>query len=123
MTDMIAIDRSLAQEEFARFAVLSGDDNAIHVDADFAARTRFGRPVAHGVLLLTVLRGLAERLAPGLRQVSQQAMFPAPTFAGDLMTFTARVTSRNGGETHIAMSAIRRADEVITCEALGVFRP
>jgi acyl dehydratase len=79
--------------------------------------------VAHGVFLLTILRGLAERLAPRMRQVSQQAMFPAPTYAGELMTFTAKVTSRSADGVHIAMSAIRRADEVTTCEALGVFRP
>ena len=40
-----------APGRFDRFARLSGDDNPIHVDPAFSARTRFGRTVAHGMLL------------------------------------------------------------------------
>ena len=39
------VRRTFAQRDFDRFAALSGDDNPIHVDAAFAARTRFGRTV------------------------------------------------------------------------------
>ena len=35
--------RSFTQQDFARFADLSGDNNPIHVDPQFSARTRFGR--------------------------------------------------------------------------------
>jgi len=41
----------LTQRDFDRFAELSGDDNPIHVDPAFAARTRFQKPVAQGMLL------------------------------------------------------------------------
>ncbi|KAF0182073.1 MAG: dehydratase [Hyphomonadaceae bacterium] len=123
MTDAISIERTLTQDEFLRFAALSGDDNAIHVSPEFAARTRFGRTVAHGVFLLSILRGLADQLLPGARQISQKAMFPAPTYAGDQMVFTATVSGRNEHGVEITMSAVRRADEMITCEALAVFAP
>ena len=43
------------QDDFVRFARLSGDDNPIHVDAKFASTTRFGKTVAHGMLLYSVL--------------------------------------------------------------------
>ena len=35
------VERVLTQDEFDAFAKLSGDDNPIHVDPDFSARTRF----------------------------------------------------------------------------------
>ena len=41
--------RRFSQADFDRFARLSGDDNPIHVDPRFAARTRFGRTVAHAL--------------------------------------------------------------------------
>lgn len=123
MTERITLERTLTQEEFLRFAVLSGDDNAIHVSPDFAAATRFGRTVAHGVLLLSILRGLADKLLPGVRQLSQQAMFPAPTYAGDLMIFCAEITHRDAQGVQMNMSVVRRADEIITCEARAVFAP
>jgi acyl dehydratase len=62
-----SIVRSFTQADFDCFARLSGDDNPIHVDAEFSARSRFGRTVAHGLLLCSVLRGLIEKLAPGGR--------------------------------------------------------
>ena len=70
------------QSEFDRFAALSGDDNPIHVDPEFAAGSRFGRTVAHGMLLYSRLSGVLGRAFPGWRQKEVELMFPAPTFTG-----------------------------------------
>jgi acyl dehydratase len=87
----IAIERTLTQTEFDAFAALSGDDNPIHVDAVYAASTPFGRPVAHGVMLYSILRGLADRLRPGWRLIEQDIMFPAPTYAEERLRFSATI--------------------------------
>lgn len=79
---------TFTQADFDAFAALSGDDNPIHVDAAFAARTRFGRPVAHGMLLYSTICGVLSRHFPGAAQLSQSLMFPAPTFADEAMTIT-----------------------------------
>ena len=57
------------QDAFDRFAALSGDDNPIHVDPDFSARTRFGRTVSHGMLIYSRVWALAGRTpaTPGRR--------------------------------------------------------
>lgn len=111
-----SLDRTFTQAEFDRFARLSGDANPIHVDPDFSRGTRFGRTVAHGMLLCTVLRGLVERLAPGGRVIEQQVMFPAPTFAGEAMRFVANAIERSAGETTIELAVRRLADGEITCQ-------
>ena len=71
------------QAEFDAFARVSGDDNPIHVDPAFSARTRFGRTVAHGMLIYSKLWGLLRQARPGARQTGQQLMFPNPSFAGE----------------------------------------
>ena len=109
------VERVLTQDEFDAFAKLSGDDNPIHVDPDFSARTRFGRTVSHGMLLVTVLRGLVEELVPGACQVSQQLMFPAPTFAGEPMRFAAATRSDDGRRVVVELSCERIDDGTITC--------
>ncbi len=75
--------RSFTQDEFNRFAALSGDDNPIHVDPEFSARTHFGRTVSHGMLLYTALSGVLAACLPGAEQIEQELMFPAPTYAGE----------------------------------------
>lgn len=116
LEDGISLDRTLTQAEFDCFARLSGDDNPIHVDPDFSARTRFGRTVAHGVLLYSILRGLADRLVPGGRQLWQQVRFPAPSYAGEPLRFAVRVERRQEDRVLLALSVTRLADGVVTCD-------
>ena len=82
---METMRRVFSQSDFDRFAALSGDDNPIHVDPEFAARSKFGRTVAHGMFLYgNVCRMLGTPLPnPDGVQVEQELMFPSPTFAGE----------------------------------------
>lgn len=104
------IVRRLTQQDFDRFAAISGDDNPIHVDPDFAGRTRFGTTVAHGMFLYSILESLAAS-AIGDARVSQTAlMFPAPARVGDEIAFEAhRVDGR------IDLSAKRLVDGETVC--------
>jgi acyl dehydratase len=79
-----AFRRRYSQADFDRFAALSGDDNPIHVDPVFSARSRFGRTVAHGMLLYAAIsRLLGTQLpGPGSLQLQQQLVFLHPTPAG-----------------------------------------
>jgi acyl dehydratase len=81
----------LAQDEFDRFAALSGDDNPIHVDPEFSARTRFGKTVAHGMFLYSLICGVLAKHLPNASQVSQDLMFPAPSYVGEEIVVSARV--------------------------------
>ena len=108
--------RALGQADFDRFARISGDDNPIHVDPAFSARTRFGRTVSHGMLLYSVLWGLVQRHLPVVRQVSQTLMFPNPAYADEPLRFTATVESAAAGTATVAMRITRVADGAVTCE-------
>jgi acyl dehydratase len=114
-TSCITIERSLSQHDFDRFAQLSGDGNPIHVDPAYAAGTRFGRTVAHGVLLVSILRGLAEQLVPGARQTSQTLVFPAPSFADDPLRFSVQVTGHTGDRVALRVASTRVSDGTTTC--------
>jgi acyl dehydratase len=107
----VCLRRVFSQDDFDRFAALSGDDNPIHVDPAFSAASKFGRTVAHGVLLITVLTGLVDKLRPGAVIAAQDVRFPAPTFAGEEMEF--RCWEEGEG---VAFSVMRLADHVVTCD-------
>lgn len=54
--------RTITETDIVNFAALSGDWNAIHVDAEVAKTGMFGERIAHGLLGLSVASGLAVRL-------------------------------------------------------------
>jgi acyl dehydratase len=76
------------QADFDAFARLSGDNNPIHVDPEFSARTRFGRTVSHGMLLYTRVFAHLEQLHPGRKHMVQTLMFPNPSYADEELTFS-----------------------------------
>jgi acyl dehydratase len=76
-------EHSFSQSDFDRFADLSGDDNPIHVDPQFSSRTKFGRTVAHGMLLYASISSCLSTYFPDFYQISQELIFPNPTYAGE----------------------------------------
>jgi acyl dehydratase len=109
-SEAIVEDWLPTQAAFDRFAAASGDDNPIHVDADFSTRSRFGRTVAHGMLLYSRLWGMLSRHFPGMRHTEQTLMFPNPAFAGEELRFEARVARGEDGSLTVEVSAYRIAD-------------
>ena len=54
--------RTVTEADVVAFASLSGDWNAIHTDAEYAAKGPFGERIAHGMLVLSMATGLAVQL-------------------------------------------------------------
>ena len=90
-----SIRRTFSQSDFDRFAALSGDDNPIHIDPAFSARTKFGRTVAHGMFLYSTVCGLlgARLPGPGTVQIEQELMFPTATPTGEEIEIRVEVTA------------------------------
>ncbi len=95
--------RVFTQDDFDRFAALSGDRNPIHVDPGYAAVTRFGRTVAHGMLLYSAICGVVADAFPGGVQQDQSLVFPAPTYAGEQMTIRVTVLAAEGESRRLAV--------------------
>ena len=83
--------RALTDDAVALFALASGDENPIHLDEDYAARSPFGRRIAHGMLTASLISAVLGNDLPGHGSIylSQSLRFVAPVFIGD--TITARV--------------------------------
>ena len=111
-----SIEKVFSQADFDSFALLSGDNNPIHTDPGFCTGTRFGRTVAHGLLLCSVLRGQIDHLHPGARLSEMAVMFPAPTYAGEPMQFAVSVTANSKDGLDLELEVKRVNDGVITCQ-------
>ena len=119
---MFSTTFTLTQADFDAFARLSGDDNPIHVDPAFAARTRFGRTVSHGMLLYSVLCGFLNQQFPGTVQVSQSFTFRAPTYADEPSTLQVTELERlPDNQVRLGM-VMARLDGTVTVEGETVLR-
>jgi acyl dehydratase len=80
--------QTVTAEDVELYARLTGDRNPLHFDADFAARTRFGRLVAQGGIAAGMLNALVAMDLPGPGTVfmSQSLTYLAPTYLGDTLT-------------------------------------
>jgi 3-hydroxybutyryl-CoA dehydratase len=56
-----SVGRTVTESDIVTFAGLSGDFNQIHTDAEYSQETPFGQRVAHGLLGLAIVSGLAVR--------------------------------------------------------------
>jgi len=70
------------QDEVVRFAELTGDNNPIHLDADYAATTSFKRPIIHGMLGATIFTKVLGTQFPGFGSIylKQTLEFLRPMF-------------------------------------------
>jgi len=77
--------KKITPEMVLEFARLFNDHNPIHVDAEYAAQTRFKKPIAHGPLIAGFIGALVatELPGPGSIYVKQDLRFVAPIYVGD----------------------------------------
>jgi 3-hydroxybutyryl-CoA dehydratase len=82
--------KTLTDAHFLFFAGMTGDAHPIHYDEEYAKRTRFGRRLAHGLLLTSLTAVGASTLAPIIEAsivafVEQRTRFLGPVFIGDTL--------------------------------------
>lgn len=91
--DTFTVQKEVTDELVRKFADVSGDYNPIHLDEEFAATTRFGKRIAHGMLGASFISAvLGYKLsAQKIIYLSQTLRFVAPVFIGDTVTAKATV--------------------------------
>jgi 3-hydroxybutyryl-CoA dehydratase len=87
--------RTITEADIVQFAALTGDMHPQHTDAAWAAESRFGERIAHGMLVMSYAIGLVpldhERVV-ALRRVSD-VVFKHPAYIGDTIHVDGRIES------------------------------
>lgn len=92
--DEFSTERHVTDDLVRKFAEVSGDYNPIHLDEEFAAKTRFGKRIAHGMLSGAFISAVLgnEFKERKIVYLSQTMRFKAPVYLGDTVTASATVT-------------------------------
>jgi acyl dehydratase len=116
--------RTVTEADIVNFAGLSGDYNQIHVDAEFSKDQPFGQRVAHGLLIMAIISGLADqtglinRTVIAFREIDKWK-FSKPVFIGDTIHVVLEVQETkpmpklNGGIVVLKVNAMNQRDEVV----------
>jgi len=92
-----AITRTLTESDNVLFTTMTMNPQPLHLDADFASRTEFGRPLVNSLLTLSTVVGLTvPELTLGTTVANlgfDMIEFPHPVFAGDTLHVVTEVMS------------------------------
>lgn len=117
-----SVGRTVTEADVVLFAGLSGDYNPLHTDETFAAKTPFGRRIAHGMLSVAISTGLGQTLGifegTTIALVGQTFEYKGPVFFGDTirlrLTVESATSSSKGGKGVVVFRAdVLKQDDTV----------
>lgn len=93
------VSKTITQEQLEAYAAASGDDNPLHLDAEFAATTQFGGIIAHGMLTLAAISEMmtASFGSAWLETGGLNVRFRGAAYVGDRLESWGRVSKEEEG--------------------------
>jgi 3-hydroxybutyryl-CoA dehydratase len=121
--DTATANLPVTRDAIDEFAALSGDDNPLHVDEEYAAEGPFDGPVAHGLLAASAVSAALAGLPGDVVYVSQDLTFLAPVRPGEEVTARVEVVEDLGDDTLRVETVARTDDQVLDGEAIVLSVP
>ena len=106
--DTAGLKRTLTAKDIQLFALVSGDVNPAHLDAEYAANSMFHEVIAHGLwggsLISAVLGTIYP--GPGTVYIDQSLHFSRPVTLGDTITVTVTVKEKFDHTHHVILDCV-----------------
>lgn len=116
--DSATVVHTITDSDIEKFVELTGDDNKLHINKEFAKKTEFKKPVVHGMLGASFISTLIGTKLPGDGALwfSQTLEFLRPVRVGDTITVQAQVISKNDKSNTIELNTeiINQNKQVVT---------
>lgn len=115
--------KTITDADVRNFASASGDTNPVHLDEAYAADTRFGRRIAHGMLTASIISAILGNDLPGHGTIylGQDLKFKAPVFVGDTVTATVELIKfREDKRIATFQTTVTNAEGVLVLEGEAV---
>ena len=103
----------ISEDRLDDFAKLSGDDNPLHMNEEYASSTSFKKRVCSGMFLSSFFSRLVGMYLPGKHalHISQSLNFVNPCFIGEMITVEGKVIDKS------ASTKIIKLETTITNES------
>lgn len=110
--------KTVTEADILMFVGVSGDDNPVHINAEYAETTFFKTRIAHGMLSAGFISTvLGTRLpGPGTIYLGQNLKFKAPVRIGDTVTAKATVTALDPAKKRVTLSTVCTVKDTVVIE-------
>ena len=91
----VSYSQTITDADVKAFSGISGDRNPIHLDEQYAEKSRYKKRIAHGLMTASYFSALFGTKIPGegCVYVSQSLNFKRPVYIGDTVVATVEVIS------------------------------
>jgi 3-hydroxybutyryl-CoA dehydratase len=102
------LSRVVTDADIRGFATVSGDDNPVHLDAEYAATTQFKERIAHGILTASYISALigTKLPGPGAIYVSQTLSFRRPVKLNDEVLARVEIKSLDAEKNRVTLACV-----------------
>jgi 3-hydroxybutyryl-CoA dehydratase len=117
--------KTLTDADITMFVGVSGDNNAVHIDDEFAATTPFKGRIAHGILTASFISAaIANRLpGPGVIYLGQNLKFKAPVRPGDTVKATVTVKEIDLARGRVSLSTVCTVKDTVVIDGDALVKP
>jgi len=117
--------KTITDADITMFVGVSGDNNAIHIDDEFAATTPFKGRIAHGILTASIISAaIANRLpGPGVIYMGQNLRFKAPVRPGETVRATVTVTEIDLVKKRVTLSTVCTVKDKVVIDGDALVKP
>ena len=113
---------TITGEMIRKYAILSGDFNAIHLDANEAERYGFSAPIAHGMLTMALAQNLAnEWVLKGMRITDYEMKFLYPVHVNQTIHVEAEMKQKDESQMNVLL--IGRCENTIVVKGKMIMEP
>lgn len=117
--------KTITEADIILFAGASGDNNAMHIDEEFAQGTAFRGRIAHGMLTASVISAaIAGRLpGPGTVYLGQNLRFKAPVRPGDTVRATVTVKELARDKKRVTLATVCTVGDTVVIDGDALVMP
>jgi len=116
-------EKTISAADVATFAQISGDDNPIHVDEDYAKNSAFGKRIVHGMYSAALISAVAGTKLPGYGGVylSQELKFRKPIFIDDTVLTKLTIEDINQRRGRVTMKTEVFVKDVLVVSGEAIY--
>ena len=124
----VSFSKTVGESDIYLFAGITGDLSPNHVNAEYMKATRYGKIIAHGVLLMGYMSTCSTRIIEGVDRPAvsygyDRVRFVKPVFVGDTITVEYVVTEQDlAGERTMARVTVTNQDGEVVAVATHILK-